>query len=225
MVYYRRRGSSFDETDIVNQSFAWMFGGLLLTTLASFVVTSSASLVNLIFTNTVVFIGLIIAELALVFFLSARIERLSFGAALFCFLVFSALNGLTISSIFLIYTASSIAVCFLIAALVFGIMAFYGYTTKRDLTSVGNLAFMALVGVILASVVNFFLKSDLLSYIVSYLAIIIFVGLTAYDTQKIKNMAASGASQNMGIWGALALYLDFINIFLNLLRLFGRQRE
>ena len=225
MTYYSEDSSSVSTTNIVNQAFAWMFGGLLLTTLASFVVASNNSLANLIITNNIVFFGLIIAELVLVFFLSLRVQKMSFGVALIVFLVYSILNGLTISSIFFIYTASSIASSFLIAALVFGIMAFYGYVTKRDLTSVGNLALMALIGVILASVVNLFLKSNTLSYVVSYLAIVIFIALTAYDTQKIKRMAASGASQNMGILGALSLYLDFINIFLNLLRIFGRERD
>jgi hypothetical protein len=209
----------------VNQSFAWMFGGLLLTALASFIVASNNAMANLILNNNIVFFGLIIIELVLVFFLSLRVQRMSFGAALTTFLVYSVLNGLTISAIFFVYTASSIAVCFLISALVFGVMALYGYTTKRDLTSIGNLAFMALIGVILASVINLFLNSTALGYIVSYIAIVIFVALTAYDTQKIKRMAESGASENMGVWGALALYLDFINIFLNLLRIFGRQRD
>jgi FtsH-binding integral membrane protein len=225
VVYYRENSSPVSETNIVNQSFAWMFGGLMLTALASFVVASKNSLANLVLTNNIVFFGLIIAELVLVFFLSLRVQHMSFGAALTTFLVYSVLNGLTISSIFFIYTATSIAASFFVAALVFGIMAFYGYTTKRDLTSIGNLAFMALIGVILASLVNLFLKSNVLSDVVSYLAIVIFVALTAYDTQKIKRMAESGASENMGVWGALALYLDFINIFLNLLRIFGRQRD
>jgi hypothetical protein len=202
-----------------------MFGGLMLTALAAFIVESSNSLANLILNNNIVFFGLIIVELALVFFLSIRIQKLSFGAALFTFLVYSLLNGLTISAIFFIYTASSIASVFVISALVFGIMALIGYTTKRDLTSIGNLALMALIGVIIASVVNLFLKNGTLSLVVSYLAVVIFVGLTAYDTQKIKRMSESGASGNMGIYGALALYLDFINIFLNLLRIFGRQRD
>lgn len=224
-MVYSENTSPVSQTDIVNQAFAWMFGGLLLTTLAAFVVESDTSLANAIINNNIVFFGLIILELVLVFFLSLRIQKMSFGAALSTFLVYSILNGLTISVIFFTYTPSSIAVCFLVSALVFGIMALYGYTTKRDLTSIGNLAFMALIGVILASLINLFLKSTALSFIVSYIAIIIFVALTAYDTQKIKRMAESGASSNMGIWGALALYLDFINIFLNLLRIFGRQKD
>lgn len=132
MVYYSENSSPFSETNIVNQSFAWMFGGLLLTALASLVVVSNNALANLILNNNIVFFGLIIAELALVFFLSLRVQNMSFGAALATFLVYSTLNGLTISSIFFIYTASSIASSFFIAALVFGVMALYGYTTKRE---------------------------------------------------------------------------------------------
>jgi hypothetical protein len=222
---YRENYASPTSVSVINQAFSWMFGGLMLTALAAFIVESSNSLANLILNNNIVFFGLIIVELALVFFLSIRIQKLSFGAALFTFLVYSLLNGLTISAIFFIYTASSIASVFVISALVFGIMALIGYTTKRDLTSIGNLALMALIGVIIASVVNLFLKNGTLSLVVSYLAVVIFVGLTAYDTQKIKRMSESGASGNMGIYGALALYLDFINIFLNLLRIFGRQRD
>lgn len=224
-MVYRENYVSPTSVSVINQAFSWMFGGSLLTALAAFIVEKNVSLQNLILDNNVVFFGLIIVELALVFFLSIRIQKLSFGAALFTFLVYSLLNGLMISAIFFIYTASSIASVFVISALVFGIMALIGYTTKRDLTSIGNLSLMALVGVILASLVNLFLKNGTLSLIVSYLAVIIFVGLTAYDTQKIKRMSESGTSGNMGIYGALALYLDFINIFLNLLRIFGRQRN
>jgi len=224
-MVYRENYASPTSVSVINQAFAWMFGGLLLTALASFAVESSNSLANLILNNNIIFFGLIIVELALVFFLSIRIQKLSFGAALFTFLVYSLLNGLTISAIFFIYTASSIASVFVISALIFGIMALIGYTTKRDLTSIGNLALMALIGVILASLVNLFLKNGTMSLVISYLAVVIFVGLTAFDTQKIKRMSESGAGANMGIYGALALYLDFINIFLNLLRIFGRQRD
>lgn len=224
-MVYRENYASPTSVSVINQAFAWMFGGLLLTALASFAVESSNSLANLILNNNIIFFGLIIVELALVFFLSIRIQKLSFGAALFTFLVYSLLNGLTISAIFFIYTASSIASVFVISALIFGIMALIGYTTKRDLTSIGNLALMALIGVILASLVNLFLKNGTVSLVISYLAVVIFVGLTAFDTQKIKRMSESGAGANMGIYGALALYLDFINIFLNLLRIFGRQRD
>jgi len=224
--YFEKSGVTYrQQTDIVNKSFAWMFVGLMCTGFVSFVLSSNAALVDLIFSNLLVFFGLILVELGLVFFLSARIQRISYGTALVCFLLYSLLNGVTLSAIFLIYTANSIAVTFFITGLLFGIMALYGFTTKRDLTSIGNLALMALIGVILVSVVNIFLKSDTLSYVISFVAIGIFIGLTAYDTQKIKRMAENGASENMGILGALTLYLDFINLFLNLLRLLGKRRN
>ena len=200
-----------------------MFVGLMCTGVMSFVIASNAAFVNLIFSNMLVFFGLILVELGLVFFLSARIQRISYGTALVCFLLYSLLNGVTLWAIFLIYTANSVAVTFLITGVLFGVMALYGFTTKRDLTSIGNLALMALIGVILVSVVNLFLQSDTLTYVISFVAIAIFIGLTAYDTQKIKRMAENGASENMGILGALTLYLDFINLFLNLLRLLGKR--
>ena len=224
MSYSRENSSPYAVSNALNQSFLWMFGGLLLTALTSFVVAGNANLMNAIFSNAIIFYGLIIAELGLVFFLSIRVQHMSFEAALTTFLVYSILNGVTLSAIFVLYTSASIGSCFLIAALLFGVMAVYGYTTKRDLTSIGNIALMALVGIIIASLVNLFLKNNGLSIIISYLAIAIFVGLTAYDSQKIKRMAASGAGANIGILGALSLYLDFINIFLNLLRLFGKQK-
>jgi uncharacterized protein len=224
--YFEKSGVTYrQQTDIVNKSFAWMFVGLMCTGFVSFMLSSNAALVDLIFSNLLVFFGLILAELGLVFFLSARIQRISYGTALVCFLLYSLLNGITLSAIFLIYTANSIAVTFLITGVLFGVMALYGFTTKRDLTSIGNLALMALIGVILVSVVNIFLKSDTLSYVISFVAVGIFIGLTAYDTQKIKRMAENGASENMGILGALTLYLDFINLFLNLLRLLGKRRN
>ncbi len=223
--YFEKSGVTYRETDIVNKSFGWMFVGLMCTGIVSFVLASNAALVSLIFSNMLVFFGLILVELALVFFLSARIQKISYATALTCFLLYSLLNGLTLSAIFLIYTANSIAVTFFITSLLFGAMALYGITTKRDLTSIGNLALMGLIGVILVSVVNFFLKSDTLSYVISFVAIAIFIGLTAYDTQKIKRLADNGASENMGVLGALTLYLDFVNLFLNLLRLLGKQRN
>jgi FtsH-binding integral membrane protein len=199
-----------------------MFVGLMVSGIASLVIASHQVLMTTIYANSLLFFGLIIAELALVFFLSLRIQAMSFGTALVSFLVYAVLNGITLSSIFLLYTSTSVATTFLTTALVFGAMALYGYTTKRDLTTIGNLAVMALIGLILASVVNLFLNSSAVSYVLSYLSIVIFVGLTAYDTQKLKNLEGS---ENLGILGALMLYLDFINIFLNLLRIMGRRKD
>jgi len=213
------------EVTTINQSFGWMFVGLLVTTISALLITSSQILTNAIFNNIFIYFGLIIAELIVVFVLSAKIQSMTFSEAVMAFLLYSFLNGLTLSSIFIVYTATSIVTTFLVTTIVFGIMAIYGYTTKRDLTSIGNLAFMALIGVIIASLVNLFLKSTTFSYILSYLSIAIFIGLTAYDTQKIKEMESYSDNKNLGILGALTLYLDFINIFLNLLRILGRQRE
>jgi len=209
----------------INQSFGWMFVGLLVTTISSLLIISSPTLTNAIFNNTIIYFGLIIAELIIVFVLSAKIQSMTFSEAVIAFLLYSFLNGLTLGSIFIVYTATSIVTTFFVTTIVFGIMAIYGYATKRDLTSVGNLAIMALIGVIVASLVNLFLKNNILSYILSYLSLAIFIGLTAYDTQKIKEMESYSDNKNLGILGALTLYLDFINIFLDLLRILGRQRE
>lgn len=211
--------------DTVNQSMGWMCIGLVVTAFSAFFVSSSPALVSDLYSNSLIFFGLIILELILVSILSFKIVTMPFEEAIAAFLLYSFLNGLTLSSIFLIYTNTSIVATFFITAALFGAMTFYGYTTGRDLTAVGNLAFMALIGLIIASVVNIFLKSGIFSYILSYISIIIFIGLTAYDTQKIKRLGAASDSQNLGILGALTLYLDFINIFLNILRLFGKARN
>lgn len=218
------RDTSLAQVNVLNQSFAWMFVGLVLTALSSLFVASNSSLMQAIYGNSILFFGIILVELALVFYLSLRITKMSFAMAVGSFVVYAILNGVTLAAIFLVYTATSITSVFLIAALVFGAMAFYGYTTKRDLTAIGSLAFMALIGVIIASIVNIFLRSDMFSYVLSYLTLAIFIGLTAYDTQKLKNMQSSSMSQNLGVLGALMLYLDFINIFLSLLTILGKRR-
>jgi FtsH-binding integral membrane protein len=218
------RDTSIAQVSILNQSFAWMFVGLVLTALSSLFVASNPPLINGLMSNPILFYGLIFAELGLVFYLSLRITKMSFGAAIASFVGYAILNGVTLASIFLAYTATSIASVFFISALVFGGMALYGYTTKKDLTAIGSLALMALIGVIIATIVNIFLKSTALNYVLSYLTVVIFIGLTAYDTQKLKNMHSTSMSQNLGVLGALMLYLDFINIFLSLLRIFGRSR-
>jgi len=211
--------------NIVNQSFTWMFVGLLVTGLSSLFIASNEAIMNALTFNSLLYYGLILGELGLVFFLTLRITKISFEAALFSFLGYSLLNSITLSAIFILYTGASIPSTFAITAIVFGVMAFYGYTTKKDLTTIGNLAFMALIGVILSSLVNLFLRSDAFSYVLSYITIFIFIGLTAYDTQKIKNLAQYSNNNNLGVLGALTLYLDFINIFLNLLRILGRRRR
>jgi FtsH-binding integral membrane protein len=181
-----------------------------------------------IYNPPVIFFGLLILEIILVITLAAAIMRLPTGVATTLFIVYAALNGLTLSGIFYAYTASSLASTFFITAGTFGVMGFYGYTTKRDLTRIGNLALMALLGVILATVVNFFVHLAIIYWVTTYLGVLIFVALIAYDTQKLKRMnAAAGgdSARRLSILGALMLYLDFINLFLFLLRIFGRQRN
>ena len=177
----------------------------------------------------ILFFGLIIGELALVGYISARINKLSSYNATLLFLAYTILNGLTMAVIFMAYTSESISSTFIITAGTFGVMSLYGYYTKSDLTKIGSLAFMALIGIIIASVVNMFMNSELMSWIISYLGVAIFIGLTAYDTQKLKGIAINGfeneeSMEKSAILGALTLYLDFINLFLFLLRILGDRK-
>jgi len=209
--------------------YLWMTAGLAVTALASYLMLSSQEAMQLLFGNRLVFYGLIFAELGLVIAMSAAINRISASTATLMFLVYSALNGVTFAAIFLIYTRSSIASAFLVTAGTFAAMSVYGYVTKRDLTGFGSFLFMGLVGIIIASVVNMFLHSQMIYWITSYIGVLVFVGLTAYDTQKIKQIGqagfANGEDQHKAaILGALRLYLDFINLFLMLLRVMGNRR-
>lgn len=209
--------------------YNWMAIALLLTGLAAYFTASSEQLLQAIFGNKILFFGLIIAEIALVGYISARIQKLTTTNATLLFLLYSALNGLTLSFIFIAYTSASISSTFLITAGTFGAMSLYGYFTKKDLTKIGNIAFMALIGIIIASVVNFFMQSSVMSLVISYLGVLIFVALTAYDTQKLKRIAMNGfhnedSMEKSAILGALTLYLDFINLFLFLLRIFGDRK-
>jgi uncharacterized protein len=202
--------------------------GLAVTGLMSFFTVSSPAMLSLIYNPPTVFFGLLVVEIILVIVLAAAIMRLPTGVATTLFIVYAALNGVTLSGIFYAYTLSSLASTFFITAGTFGVMGFYGYTTKRDLTRIGNLALMALVGLILASIVNFFFQNAVIYWITTYLGILIFVALIAYDTQKLKRMnagAGGDSARRLSILGALMLYLDFINLFLFLLRIFGRQRN
>jgi FtsH-binding integral membrane protein len=213
----------------ITKVYGWMFAALLTTTFVSYYTASSPALINAVLGNQMLFFGLIIAELLVVIVLSAAIGRLSPTAAIGLFFLYSALTGATLSVVFIAYTAESLTTTFLVTAGTFGAMSIYGYTTRRDLTSWGNLLFMGLIGIIIASVVNMFFASTLLYTIVTYAGVLIFVGLTAYDTQKIKQMGAaieegSETEKKGAIIGALRLYLDFINLFLMLLRIFGRRR-
>ena len=212
---------------LMRKVYLWMAFALVITGLAAFYVAQSGFVFTL-FNNSALLWGLIIAELALVFGLSAAINKLSLPVATLMFVVYSVINGVTLSSIFIIYKISSIATVFFITAGTFGAMALYGYPTKRDLSSIGKYLFMALIGLIIATVVNIFMKSSGLDMIISYAGVLIFVGLTAYDTQKIKEMCQSldyvdESTQKLALLGALSLYLDFINLFIYLLRIFGKR--
>jgi len=210
--------------------FNWMAIGLAVTGGVAYVTAESGIVRALV--SSPLFLILVLAELGLVFFLSARIEKLQPGTATGLFLGYSILNGLTLSTIFLAYTHASIAGTFLVTAGMFGAMAVYGMVTKRDLSGVGSFMFMGLIGILLASVVNIFLQSSVLYWAISAIGVLVFVGLTAYDVQKIKNIGEEGIMQQGeaairkgSIIGALALYLDFINLFLMLLRFFGGSRD
>ncbi|MDD2735111.1 MAG: Bax inhibitor-1/YccA family protein [Desulfuromonadaceae bacterium] len=221
-----RTGVIVKQNSLVRQVYAWMGLGLTITAVMSLVTVSSPGLYNAIVGNRLVFYGLMIGELALVFTLSGAINRLSAGVATMLFLGYSLLNGLTLSIIFLAYTADSITLTFVVTAAMFGAMSVYGYTTKKDLTSWGSFLFMGLIGVVIASLVNIFFRSNAVSWMVSVIGVIVFTGLTAYDTWKIKALADAGEEgRKPAILGALTLYLDFINIFLMLLRFTGAQKD
>ena len=207
----------------------WMTLALAITGFTAYGVATSPGILQAIYGNQVIMWVLVIAELALVFGVNAAINRISLTTATLMFILYSVINGALFSSIFLIYTASSIATVFFITAGTFAAMAFVGYTTKTDLSSLGKYLLMALIGIIIATLVNvFFVKSSILDLGISYLGVLIFVGLTAYDTQKIKNMLlqapdAGEQAQKYALLGALSLYLDFINLFIYLLRIFGKR--
>jgi FtsH-binding integral membrane protein len=217
------------ETRFLTRVYGWMAGGLVTTAVAAWFTLSTPALLQLIFGNRLVFYGLLLGELGLVAWMSGLVGRMSASTAALVFLGYSALNGLTLSCIFLVYTSSSIASTFVITAGTFGAMSVYGLVTSRPLDGLGSFAFMGLIGVILASVVNLFLRSSMLEFVISCVGVIVFVGLTAYDTRKLKMMAAqieadSEAGRKGAVQGALSLYLDFINLFLMLLRLLGNRR-
>ncbi|OIP96939.1 MAG: hypothetical protein AUK55_05070 [Syntrophobacteraceae bacterium CG2_30_61_12] len=219
-------------SDFIRGVYNWMGIGLVLTAVTAMMVASNTTLLQLIFGNRLIFFGLIIAELALVFSISARVRRMQASTATALFVLYAILNGATLSVIFLAYTKAVIANTFFVCAGMFIATSVYAMTTKRDLSAWGSFLFMGLIGIIIASVVNLFVRSSAMTMMVSYLGVIVFVGLTAYDTQKLKAMAAgelavSGAelARKGAIIGALALYLDFVNLFLMLLRIFGGSRE
>lgn len=217
-------------TTFLAKVFNWMAVGLALTAGLAFAVANSPAAQQLIFGNKLVFYALIFAELGMVLYLSARIEKMTAITATALFLIYSALNGVTMAAILLMYTAASVATTFAVAGGMFAAMAVYGTVTKKDLTGMGSFMFMGLVGIILASLVNMFMHSPAVEWAISVIGVIVFTGLTAYDIQKISrygsNVMSEGdvAIRKGAIMGALSLYLDFINLFLSLLRLLGDRR-
>lgn len=229
-VTYQRGRAVAAQSEFVRKVYNWMALGLAATAISALYTASSRTMLDLIFGNPITLIVLIIAELGLVFTISAAINKIQSSTALMMFFVYSVLNGLTLSAIFIVYTSASIANTFFVTAGTFAAMSVYGYTTSRDLTSWGSFLMMGLIGIIIASIVNFFLRSEQFYWLITYAGVIIFVGLTAYDTQRIKQMAAGGfegaeMERKGAVIGALMLYLDFINLFLLLLRIFGRRND
>ncbi len=209
--------------------YGWMMLGLLLTSVTAVFTASSEVMLSFVFSSKLTFYGLIFAQLGLVVYLSARIQKMAASTATLVFLAYAILTGITLSSIFAVYKTDSIATTFLTSALMFGGMSLYGFVTKRDLNGMGQFMMMGLFGIVIASLLNIFFQSDDLSWIISFIGVIVFTGLTAYDTQKMKSMSyvmmeGSEVARKGAIMGALTLYLDFINLFLMLLRLFGSRR-
>ena len=219
--------TEIETRSFISRVYGWMTGGLLMTGLVSLYMASDPTLIVQLVSHKFLFYGLMIAELGLVIVLAGWVQRMSATAATGAFLLYAGLTGVTLSTVFLAYTGGSIASTFFVTAATFGAMSLYGSVTKTDLTSFGNICIMALVGIILASIVNIFLNSTALYWVTTYIGILVFVGLTAYDTQRIRMMSVQGdedAERRAAITGALALYLDFINLFVTMLRLTGRRR-
>lgn len=215
---------------LMRKVYLWMTLALVITGFSAYYVASSETLMTALFTNQILFWGLIIGELVLVFALSAAINKLSLTTATLMFVLYSVVNGATMSFIFIVYTAASVTNVFFITASTFAVMALFGYFTKKDLSSLGKILMMTLIGIIIATIVNIFTKSEGMAMILNYLGVLVFVGLTAYDTQKIKQMLmqapdAGEGAQKVALLGALSLYLDFINLFIYLLRIFGSRRD
>ena len=208
--------------------YGWMCIGLGITAAVAYLVSSSPALTGALTSNRLVFFGLIVIELGLVFFLSARAQSLEPGTAAGLFVAYAALNGVTLSVILLVYTGASIASTFLVTGAMFGSLAFFGTTTKRSLAGAGQFFFMGLIGLVLASIVGMFWQNDALQFLITVVGVIVFTGLTAWDAQRLKHMALELPADRAGsyaIVGALSLYLNFVNLFLMLLRLQGGRRD
>jgi FtsH-binding integral membrane protein len=215
-------------TAFLRSVYGWMCVGLAITAVVAYSIASSPALIQTLVTNHLVFIGLFVGQIALVFYLSARVDRLAPGTAALLFVVYSALTGVTLSVLVLAYTGASIATTFVVTAGMFGALALYGSTTTRSLAGVGQFLFMGLIGLVLASLVGMFWHSEALQFLISVVGVIVFTGLTAWDAQRLKGMALAlpeGQLASYAIVGALTLYLDFINLFVFLLRFLGSRRD
>jgi uncharacterized protein len=225
---YGRAGTR--DRSIIKNVYLWMTAGLALTGVVAFGISSNQSIMMALISNSALFFGIIIAELGLVIYLSARIRKMSASAATLAFVLYAFLNGITLSVIFLAYTGTTISLAFFTSSATFGAMSLYAMTTKRDLSGMGHYLMMGVLGIIVVSIINIFLKSPAVYYMISYVGVLVFMGLTAYDTQKILSWSRNSGSVSeeqyikFSIMGALKLYLDFINIFLFMLRIFGRKR-
>jgi FtsH-binding integral membrane protein len=214
------------EVDFLWRTYSWMSMGLGLTGAVAWFVANTPSLLQTVTGNPVVFYGAMIAEFVLVMVFATRAGSMSFATAASVFIAYAALNGVTMAMIFLVYTAASVARVFFVSAAAFGGLALYGATTKRDLTALGQFLFIGLIGVVIGSLVNLFLQNSALYWLTTYAGVLVFAGLTAYDNQKLRRLyALQGDTGNLALQGALTLYLDFVNLFLMLLRVFGRRRE
>jgi uncharacterized protein len=219
-------GADSVERTFIAGVYRWMAFGLFVTALTAWSVAGSQTAMQLIFGGRWVFMGLVLAEFGLVIAISAMVQRLSAAAAGALFILYAALNGATLAAVLLVYTGASVASAFLVTAATFGAMSAYGTVTRRDLSSWSTFLFMGLIGVVVAGLVNLFLRSAMMEFILSCATVVVFTGLTAYDTQKLRAWARAGGGEIAAapISGALSLYLDFVNLFLAVLRLFGRRR-
>jgi FtsH-binding integral membrane protein len=212
---------------VFRQVYIWMSLALFITGITALIVAENNDLTYALLSNPILFWGLLIAEFVLVYVIAGRIDRISLQAATIVFIIYSIINGVTMSLLFLMYTSESIAATFFITAGTFGAMSLYGYMTKRDLSSWGNIFFMALIGIIIASITNIFLGSETIYWIITYVGVLVFVGLTAYDTQKTKEAImrceVNETAYKIALIGALNLYLDFINLFIYLLRIINSR--
>ena len=228
-VEERAQSSALSFPALMSKVYLWMTLALVVTGMTAYYVASSPAILYAIVSNQIAFWGLFIGELVLVFVLSSRVMSLSFVTASLMFVIYSIMNGVFFSFILLAYTEQSIATTFLITAGTFGAMSLFGFVTKRDLSAMGRILFMLLIGLLIATVVNIFMKAEGLTLILNYAGVVIFVGLTAYDTQSIKQMLQEHGdkegAEKIALLGSLSLYLDFINLFIYLLRFFGESRK